>query len=112
MRIEFLGTGGFFANERRHTACVMLPQIGLLFDAGTSLFRAPQRIATPEIDIFLSHAHLDHIAGLTTLLVPLMSGKIKGCRVHAMQKYLNPIREHLFAEAIFPLLPGFEFVEL
>lgn len=112
MRIEFLGTGGYFANERRHTACVMLPEIGLVFDAGTSVFRVAQRAATAEIDIFLSHAHLDHVAGLTTLLVPLMSGKIKACRVHASKEYLAAVKEHLFAEAIFPLVPRFEFVEL
>ncbi|MEX2287923.1 MAG: MBL fold metallo-hydrolase [Planctomycetaceae bacterium] len=112
MRIEFLGTGGFFANERRQTACVMLPEIGLVFDAGTSVFRIAQKLVNPELDIFLSHAHLDHVVGLTSLLVPLMSGKIKAARVHASKQYLAAVQEHLFAEAIFPILPRFEFVEL
>ncbi len=112
MRIEFLGTGGFFANERRHTACIMLPEIGLVLDAGTSAFRISERLATTEIDIFLSHAHLDHVAGLTTLLVPLMTGKIKEARVHGLPGYLAAVQRHLFAEHIFPVRPAFRFVEL
>jgi ribonuclease BN (tRNA processing enzyme) len=112
MRIEFLGTGGFFPNARRHTACVMLPEIGLVFDAGTGIFRLPRLLATPEIDIFLSHAHLDHIAGLTTLLVPVLYGKIAAARVHAVPAVLDAVREHLLAERLFPVSPGFTYVEL
>ena len=35
MRVEFLGTSGFHPTESRHTACVVLPEIGIAFDAGT-----------------------------------------------------------------------------
>lgn len=112
MRVEFLGTGGYHPNERRHTACILLPEIGLMFDAGTSAFRVAGRLQRPELDIFLSHAHLDHIAGLTFLLPSLLDGTIGRGRVYASAATLAAVREHLFAEAIFPVEPPFEYVEL
>lgn len=112
MRIEFLGTGGFHPNEQRHTACVLLPEVGIAFDAGTSLFRLTSRLKTPDLHLFLSHAHLDHICGLTYLLVPLLKGQIRSCRVYATAKSLQAVQQHLFHADVFPVSPAFEFVEL
>lgn len=112
MRIQFLGTGGFHPNERRHTACVLLPEAGILLDAGTGAFRVAERIETDELSIFLSHAHLDHIVGLTYFLVPLAQGVVKRIVVHAAAPVLDAVQTHLFSEPIFPVLPPFEFVPL
>lgn len=112
MKLTLLGTGGYHPNERRHTACLMLPEIGLLFDAGSSFFRVPPRLQTDEIQIVLSHAHLDHICGLTFLLPTLLNGTIKSARVYADAKTLSAVQTHLFAEEIFPVHPAFEYVEL
>jgi ribonuclease Z len=112
MRVVFLGTGGYHPNERRHTACVMLPEVGVLLDAGTSVFRVPPRLETDEIQVFLSHAHLDHISGLTYLLRPLLLGEVKRVRVYGTAQTLQTIDEHLFAEFVFPVKPDFEFLEL
>jgi len=109
MRVLFLGTGGYHPNERRHTACIMLPESGILFDAGTSFFRVSEHLATDEVDIFLSHAHLDHIIGLTYFLVPLLKGDVKQARVHGTGATLEAVRNHLFAEAVFPVLPNYDF---
>ncbi len=112
MRVQFLGTGGYHPNERRHTACVMLPEIGLVFDAGTSFFRVQPRLETQEVDIFLSHAHLDHIAGLTFFLVPLLQGPIRKARVHANRQTLDAVRQHLFEKTVFPVYASYEYHEL
>lgn len=112
MQLHFLGTGGFHPNERRHTACLLLPEIGVMFDAGTSTFRVPGRLKSRTLDIFLTHAHLDHIAGLTFLLPQLYDGTIESCRLHAKEATLNAVREHLFAKAVFPIEPPYEYVEL
>lgn len=111
MRVEFLGTGGFHPNERRHTACVMLPEIGVAFDAGTSAFRIPGCLQTSELTIVLSHAHLDHVAGLTFLLTPMLMGDLK-VRLIGKAKTLNAVREHILDNAIFPIEPPYEYVEL
>jgi ribonuclease Z len=109
MRVEFLGTGGYHPNERRHTTCVMLPEVGIVFDAGTAFFRVPNRIRTPDLHIFLSHAHLDHIVGLTYILSALAAGTLKRAHVHATAATLAAVREHLFAQPIFPVMPAYEF---
>lgn len=112
MRIDFLGTGGYHPNERRHTTSVLFPEIGLAFDAGTGLFRLPERLQTGEIHFFLSHAHLDHIFGLTCLMTPLADGTLSRVRVSGNEKTLQAVREHLFSEALFPVRPSFEYVSL
>jgi len=112
MRAIFLGTGGFHPNERRHTACVLLPEMGVAFDAGTSVFRLAERMPACDLQIFLSHAHLDHICGLTYLLVPLLQNELRSCRVHGSPATLDAVCEHLFSPPVFPVLPRFEFVPL
>lgn len=112
MRLQFLGTGGFHPNERRHTAGLLFPDLGLAFDAGSCSFRMTSRLTTPDLEIFLTHAHLDHIQGLTVLLVPLLLGSIRKCRVHADPVVIEAVKTHLFSDPIFPVLPSFEFVVL
>jgi ribonuclease Z len=112
MQLIFLGTGGFHPNARRHTAGLMLPEIGVLFDAGTCAFRIAERLAERRLNLFLTHAHLDHICGLTYLLVPLLNGQIESCVVWGTPKTLAAVQTHLFSEPVFPILPRFEFHEL
>ncbi len=112
MEFTFLGTGGYHPNDRRETSAVFLPEVGVMFDAGTGVYRLAERLRSSELEIFLSHAHLDHIIGLTYLLVPLMQGKLTKVRVHGTAEHLQAVREHLFAPAIFPVLPEYEFLPL
>lgn len=112
MRIEILGTGGFHPNQRRHTACVLLPDVGIAFDAGTSLFRLTSRLKVPDLHLFLSHSHLDHICGLTYLLVPMLKGEIRSCKLYATAKVHQAVEQCLFHDAVFPVWPGFQKVEL
>jgi ribonuclease BN (tRNA processing enzyme) len=103
MRIVFLGTGGYHPNERRQTACVLLPELGIVFDAGTGFFRVPDRLMSPQLTVFLSHAHLDHICGLTYPLVALFTGKITQLSVYGTAQTLDAVKSHLFAEPVFPV---------
>ncbi len=112
MQLKFLGTGGYHPNERRHTACIMLPEAGIILDAGTSAFRISNHIETETLDIFLSHAHLDHIVGLTYLLMPILTGEVKTITLHGNVDVLKAIKKHLYAESLFPVSPPFEFCEL
>ena len=102
MRLLFLGTGGYHPNERRHTASLLFPDIGLALDAGTGFFRVQERLQTDTLDVFLTHAHLDHICGLTFFLVPVLRGDVTGVRVHGTARTLTAVRQHLFAEELCP----------
>ena len=112
MRLIFLGTGGYHPNERRHTACLLLPEIGLALDAGTGFFRVQKNLQTDTLDVFLTHAHLDHVCGLTFFLVPVLTGEVKAVRVHGSKTTLDAVRAHVFATELFPVDPPFEWCPL
>ncbi len=112
MKLVLLGTTGYHPNEQRHTPCMLLPGCGAMFDAGTAMFRAPQFLATPTLDIFLTHAHLDHIIGLTYLFSVVRQHPLQRVRVLGEEEKLAAIQEHLFSEHIFPVRPPMEFCPL
>jgi ribonuclease Z len=112
MKLVLLGTGGYYPTSRRHTACMMLPDVGVVLDAGTGMCRIGELLQTERLDIFLSHAHLDHVAGLTYLLNVVPDAVQTVSTVHGEGAKLAAVREHLFANAIFPVPPRFGFAEL
>lgn len=112
MKLIFLGTGGYHPNERRHTAGLFLPELGILLDAGTGTFRLTPRLLSPHLHVFLTHAHLDHVCGLTYLLAPMLQQQITSCTVHAEAHVLKALRVRLFSEEIFPVFPAFVFAPL
>ncbi len=72
MNLEFLGTAGYHPSESRHTSCAIIenaaPDCHFVLDAGSAFFRLIGRSLPPRMEIFLSHAHLDHVFGLTFYL--------------------------------------------
>jgi ribonuclease BN (tRNA processing enzyme) len=107
MKLLFLGTAGYHPNEQRQTTCLMLPEAGIVLDAGTGLFRIRDHLQTTWLDIFLSHAHLDHSFGLTVLLDALYEKNVERVTVHGDAAKLAAIERHLFAPDIFPVAPPF-----
>lgn len=112
MKIVLLGTGGYHPNSRRHTACVLLPEIGVAFDAGTGAFRIREHLAADRLDIFLSHVHLDHIFGLTSLIGLFKGDETERITVHGEGEKLVAVRENLFSKFIFPIPPNFKMSPL
>jgi ribonuclease Z len=108
MKIILLGTAGYHPNDRRHTAAVLLPECGVLLDAGTGMYRAARFLRTRQLDIFLTHAHVDHVIGLTYLFDLLREHPLDRVRVHALPEHLAAIDEHLFALPLFPKKPPYE----
>ena len=112
MKLLLLGTTGYHPNERRHTPCLMLPELGVVLDAGTAMFRVRKHLATRTLDIFLTHAHLDHVIGLTFLFDVLYEKKMRHVFVHGEPAKLQEIDQHLFAPVLFPVKPPFEYKPL
>lgn len=112
MKLHCLGTAGYHPNESRHTSCYFLPESGIVLDAGTGIFRLPKLIETETLDVVLSHAHLDHVAGLTFLLDILYQRPVEKVRVWGDGEKLSAIRKHLFSEFIFPVQLDVQWCEL
>lgn len=115
MRVICLGTTGYHPSPSRHTACYYLPELNLLLDAGTGMFRLTQQLlAEPkdELDIVLSHAHLDHVVGLTFLLDVMAATTLKRIRVYGEAEKLEVVEKHLFHPLLFPVPVHFELIPL
>lgn len=106
MKIEFLGTAGYHPSATRHTSCAYIPDAGpdcgFLLDAGTGMFRLIGRPLPSHLHIFLSHAHLDHVSGLTYLLDVLLGHKTQ-VTVYSDPSTLHTVKNDLFDSPLFPL---------
>lgn len=112
MRIHCLGTVGYHPNDARHTSCYFLPESGIVLDGGTGTFRLPPLIETETLDVLLSHAHLDHTFGLTTMLDVLFERPVGKFRIWGEAQKLAVIREHLFNELLFPAPLNAEWIAI
>lgn len=101
MRVRVLGCSGAIAQGCRTTS--FLVDQDLLIDAGTGVGDLTREEMTRIDDIFLTHAHLDHVAHLP-LMVDTVAGARLGrpVRVHALPATLQALRQHLFNDLIWP----------
>lgn len=112
MKLVLLGTTGYHANDRRQTACLMLPEPGVVLDAGTGFYRVSDYLTTDTLDVFLTHVHLDHCVGLTYMFDVRYRTPLQRATAHAEPDKLEAIREHLFAKLLFPVHPPIELAPL
>lgn len=112
MKILLLGTAGYHPCDTRQTACFLLPELGLIFDAGTGLYRISDYPIPAELHVFLTHAHLDHVIGLTYLFDALPREALPNVVVHGEQEKLDAVRDLLFAEQLFPVPAPFQMEPL
>jgi ribonuclease BN (tRNA processing enzyme) len=71
MQVTFLGTNGWYDTQTGNTCSVLLqsPEYDIILDAGNGLAKADRHISQDKpVILFISHFHLDHIAGLHTLV--------------------------------------------
>ncbi len=71
MQVTFLGTNGWFDTPAGNTcsALVQTEDFDIIFDAGNGIAKADRYISQNKpVYLFISHLHIDHIAGLHTLV--------------------------------------------
>lgn len=71
MRVTFLGTNGWYDTLTGNTCSVLVEtrDYDIIFDAGNGIAKADRYISQEKpVYLFISHYHLDHIAGLHTLV--------------------------------------------
>ena len=83
-----------------------------MLDAGTGVYRAAEYLTTPELDIFITHAHLDHVIGLSYLFSVNAVHPLQRITLHGLADNLRAIEEHLFAPPLFPARPPFDYQPL
>ncbi len=112
MKLILLGTAGYHPSDDRQTACLMLPEVGVVLDAGTAFYRVRDYLCTNELDVFVTHAHLDHVVGLTYLFDVVRDRNVDRVTVHGAADKLAAIQQHLLSEALFPARPPCNFQSL
>lgn len=105
MKIVLLGTGGYHPTDQRDTMCVLIPESGVMFDAGTGVHRAARFLQGDRLDIYLSHAHLDHVVGLTYFINVQHAHSLSELTVRGEPEKLESLRKHLFSDYLFPSIP-------
>jgi len=71
MRVVFLGTNGWYDSDTGNTTCTLIETEDryVLLDAGNGMHRAGEYMEEDKpVHLFLSHFHIDHIAGLHILV--------------------------------------------
>jgi ribonuclease Z len=96
MKLILLGTSGYHPSDIRHTPCLAIPSCGLVLDAGTGMYRLGKYLQSDELDIFITHAHLDHVIGLTYLFSVAWLHPLSRVTVHGLPEKLDTIERHLF----------------
>jgi len=101
MRIRILGCSGGIGAGSRTSA--MLIDNDVLLDAGTGLGDLSLEDLHSIRHVFLTHAHLDHIAGLPMLVDSIFEQDFEvPVKVYARQETLNALKAHLFNDVIWP----------
>ena len=101
MRIRILGCSGGIGAGSRTSA--MLIDDDVLLDAGTGVGDLALDDLHPIRHVFLTHAHLDHIAGLPMLIDSIFTDKVDTpVTVYGRAETLKAIQDHLFNWVIWP----------
>ncbi len=101
MRIRILGcSGGIGAGSRTSS---MLIDDDVLIDAGTGIGDLSLSELQSIRHVFLTHAHLDHIAGLPMLVDCIFDENFETpLIVYAREETLRAIKTHVFNDVIWP----------
>lgn len=100
MKIRVLGYNGGIAINW-HTTSFLIDD-DILIDAGTGVSKLSLSEMRRVTDIFLTHSHLDHIAGVPLMIDSIFSQIETPVRVHARAETLEALRNHIFNWVIWP----------
>lgn len=88
-------------SPRQHLTTMVLDDV-VSFDAGTLAMACTDEQRVAIRDIVITHAHLDHIAGLPLFIDDLFPILIEPIRIHASENVISLLEEHIFNWSIYP----------
>lgn len=100
MKLRILGCSGGISGNLRTTS--MLLDHDVLIDAGTGVGDLSLAELSVIDHIFVTHAHLDHVACIPFLVDTVNPMRDKPITVHATTETLEILRQHLFNGKLWP----------
>lgn len=100
MRVTILGATGGIARGLR-TVSIQVDD-DLLIDAGTGVGDLTLDQMAAVQHVFLTHAHLDHIACLPMLADAVLDRRIGPLTVHALPETLDALKDGIFNNRVWP----------
>lgn len=101
MKLQVLGCAGGIGGRERFTTSLLVDD-DILLDAGTGLTSLDvDRLARIE-HVFITHCHLDHVAGLALLVDAVQGRRSAPITVHATEKVIASLKKHLFNWVLWP----------
>ncbi len=94
------GPGGS-ASARQHLTSLVVDD-AVAFDAGSLAMGSSDEQKATIRDVVISHAHLDHIAGLPLFIDDLFSTLDEPVRIHAAQSVIDVLETHIFNWSVYP----------
>jgi ribonuclease BN (tRNA processing enzyme) len=89
------------ASPRQHLTCFVIDDV-VAIDAGSLAMAASAEQKRQIRDIVLTHAHLDHVAGLPLFLDDLFAILTEPVAVHAERSVIETLEQHIFNWAVYP----------
>lgn len=100
MRLRILGSAGGIGGHRRTTAFLLDEDV--LIDAGTGVADLTLEEMARVRKVFLSHVHLDHVAGLPLLLDSVQALSEGPVVAHGLAPTLEVFSRHLLNDEVWP----------
>lgn len=100
MELRVLGCSGGIGADLRTTSLLLGEHV--LIDAGTGMCDLQLAQLAKIRHIFVTHSHLDHVAGIPLLVDTIFDTLESPLTVHARRETLSALREHIFNNIIWP----------
>lgn len=101
MRLRILGCSGGIGGGQRWTTSMLL-DADVLVDAGTGVANLSLDALAAIDHVFLTHAHMDHIAALPLMVDTVGQARDRPLTIHALPATLRALQDHIFNWAIWP----------
>lgn len=101
MMVRILGCSGGVGGADLQTTSILLGDTALI-DAGTGVVSLPLERLSAINSLFVTHAHLDHIAIAPMLIDSTSDSRAEPLVIHALPPTIESMRKHIFNWEIWP----------
>lgn len=101
MKLRVLGCSGGIGGRHQRTTSFLVDH-DILIDAGTGVTELSIAELAAIDHVFLTHAHLDHIAALPLMIDAVAERRDKPLTVYGTEAVLDSLRQHIFNWSIWP----------